>query len=150
MYSIDMLVYGLLYSYLARARAGISCRWARKTDVHAAHVVHASIHTAVVHAAVVHVAVIVVHCYRRRGREDAIEGWYCGFQCAALDAVSFRYAELPGALSEAKRSCIEAILRVLEGIQWFERSDRMLTGVDQKLDDGVWSLGKSVQGVMMF
>lgn len=34
------------------------------TDVHAAHIIHASSHTAVVHAAVIHVAVIVVHRYR--------------------------------------------------------------------------------------
>ena len=66
---IDMLVYRVyrvLYSYLEQACAGKSGRWARVTDVHAAHIVHASSHAAMVHAAVVHMAMIVVHCYRGR------------------------------------------------------------------------------------
>jgi len=63
---IDMLMYGLLYSYLGQACAGELARWTWVTDIHAAHIVHASSHVAVIHPAMVHVAMIVVHCYRGR------------------------------------------------------------------------------------
>jgi len=46
-------------------------------------------------------------------------------------------------------ACGEAILSMLECIQRRGRDDRVLTSVDRKLGDEVWSLGKSVQGVTM-
>ena len=67
LYSIDMLMYRLLLdSYLSGVCAGLLGRWTGVTDIHAAHIIHASSHIAVVHPAMVHVAVVVVHCYRGR------------------------------------------------------------------------------------